>query len=228
MGHKIFVSYKYYDDNVKNISGNYWSKDTVRTYVDEMERYIKDTSEHIYKGEGKDEDLSYLAPETIWGKLKNRIFDSSLTIIMISAGMKDSKPDKEQWIPWEISYSLKEPSRKNKNGDSVKSKSNALLAIVIPDSNGSYSYYTYDKTCCVTGCRVLKRDHLFQIMKDNMFNIKSPDVDKCNDGSTVYHGDSSYIESVKWDDFIKNPEKYIKKAYGIQENIELYNIAKEV
>ena len=41
------------------------------------------------------------------------------------------KKDRDQWIPWEVSYSLKETSRKNKNGDSVTSHSNAMLAVVI-------------------------------------------------------------------------------------------------
>lgn len=228
MGHKIFVSYKYADSNVKNISGNIWPLDTVRTYVDKLEEYISDTSEHIYKGETDREDLSILSEDTIWEKLKNKIYDSSLTIIMISSGMKESKADKEQWIPWEISYSLKEPSRKNKNGNPVTSKSNALLAIIVPDANNSYEYYTYNKSCCTTGCRMLKTNHLFDIMAKNMFNIKNPNTDNCDDGSVVYHGDSSYITSVKWDDFITDPEKYIKKAYSIQENINSYNIKKDV
>ena len=116
MGHKIFVSYKYADDNVKKISNDWWVTDTVRTYVDKLEEYIADTSEHIYKGEKDGEDLSELSEDTIWSKLKDRIYDSTLTIIMISPGMKELYvADKDQWIPWEISYYLKEVSRKNIN-----------------------------------------------------------------------------------------------------------------
>ena len=229
MGHKIFVSYKYADDNVKHISENYWQTDTVRTYVDKLSEYIADTSEHIYKGEHDGEDLSKLAPATIWTKLRDRIYDSTLTIVMISKGMRNCfVEDKEQWIPWEISYSLKEPSRKNKNGDPVTSKSNAILAIVIPDKTGSYDYFTYNKTCCSSGCRVLQTHILFNIMKNNMFNIKNPNTKMCDDKSTIFYGDYSYISVIKWDEFIKNPESHIQKAYDIQKNIDNYDITKEV
>lgn len=228
-GHKIFVSYKYADNNVKNISGHIWPADTVRTYVDELEKYISDTSDHIYKGEADGEDLSNLSDETIWSKLKDRIYDSTLTIVMISPDMKVSYlPDRDQWIPWEISFSLKETSRKTTKGLSVTSHSNAMLAIVLPDRQGDYSYYTYQKSCCGTGCRFLKTNTLFKIMRENMFNIKNPDTKTCSDSSTVYSGDCSYITSVKWEDFIKNPESYIQKAYDIQDNITAYNIKKEV
>ena len=43
MGHKIFVSYKYADSDVKNISGHYYPADTVRTYVDKLADYISET-----------------------------------------------------------------------------------------------------------------------------------------------------------------------------------------
>jgi len=231
MGNKIFISYKYADSDVNHISGEWYESNTVRNYVDELETYLKDSSEHIYKGESDGEDLSKLSEETIWSKLKDRIYDSSLTIVMISKGMKELfKLDKEQWIPWEISYSLKEVSRKNKNGDAITSKTNAMLAIVVPDKNNSYDYYTYSKKCdgCTSGCRILLTNKLFTIMKNNMFNVKTPDTDDCDDGSTVYHGDSSYITSVKWDDFISDVDTYINKAYELQKNIENYNICKEV
>jgi len=220
MGRKIFVSYKYADDDV-------WQFATVRDYVDKLSEYFS-TTDHIYKGEDDGEDLSSLTDEVIWKKLKDKIYDSTLKIVMISSGMKETKPDRDQWIPWEISYSLKETSRKNKNGDPITSKSNAILAIILPDKNGSYNYYTYNKSCCSSGCRMLKTDRLFDILRGNMFNVKDPDTKKCSDGSVIYHGESSYIKSIKWEDFIKAPEKYINQAYELQDNINTYNIKKEV
>lgn len=229
MGHKIFVSYKYSDSDVKQLTSSWYHTDTVRTYVDKLEEYISKVSEHIYKGETDGEDLSGLSDDAIWEKLKDRIYDSTLTIVMISKGMRQAYlPDREQWIPWEVSYSLKAVSRKNMSGNIVTSSSNALLAIILPDTNGSYEYFTYRKNCCGTPCRSYKTNFLFGIMRKNMFNIRRPDKKDCDDGSTVYYGDSSYMTTVKWENFIKDPESYINKAYDIQSKIEQYDVCKEV
>lgn len=228
MGHKIFVSYKYADKDVNHIAGEWYEENTVRNYVDKLEEYLSDISDHIYKGESDGEDLSKLTEETIWEKLKSRIYDSTLTIVMISKNMKTWEADKEQWIPREISYSLKEISRTDKSGNEVASKTNAVLAVIVPDSNNSYSYYTYKKTCCDSGCRVQLTNKLFDILKNNMFNVKEKDTNDCSDGSKVYYGDCSYITCVKWDDFINDVDSYIDKAYELQDNIENYEICKEV
>lgn len=227
MGHKIFVSYKYADSNMKNITGNI-SGSTVRDYVDKIENLLDD-SNHIYKGESDGKDLSILEDDTIWEKLKNRIYDSTLTIVMISPNMKEPfQIDRNQWIPREISYCLKETSRINSNGDSVTSKTNAMLAVVVPDKNNSYAYYTYKNDCCNSGCRVLKTNTLFDILKNNMFNLKDASKKYCDNGSTIWYGDFSYITSVVWNDLIQDMNKYIEKAYEIQDNIKNYDIFKEI
>lgn len=233
MGKKIFISYKYADSNVENITDNksFWGSCTVRNYVDEIENTLKDKTDHIYKGESDGEDLSQLASSTIWNKLKDRIYDSTLTIVMLSKGMKDKyKEEKYQWIPQEISYSLKEMSRKDKNGNPVTSRTNALLAVILPDVNGSYDYFTYKKTCCTNGCIVYESNstYIFDIMKGNLFNQKTPNCNSCDTGATVYHGDPSYMYCVKWSDFVNDMEAYIDKAYSLQNNQDNYNIQKEV
>ena len=153
MGHKIFVSYKYADDQVANLPGQ--RNSTVRNYVDKLEDYF-DSSSHIYKGESSGEDLSQLAEETIWTKLRDRIFDSTMTIVFISPGMKVSgKKEKDQWIPWAISFSLSTTKRKTQSGSTYTSNPNAMLAVVLPDANGSYDYFHEKKNCCTDGCTTI-------------------------------------------------------------------------
>ena len=225
MGRKIFVSYKYADDSVKNL-GNH--KSTVRDYVDKFEEKV-DASTNIYKGESNNEDLSDLSDDAIWEKLKNRIYDSTVTIVFISPNMKeDDKSDKEQWIPWEVSYSLKETSRKDKNGTSITSKTNAMVAVVLPDINGEYSYFLSVNNCCLSPCVTHKTGKLFQILRDNMFNLIKPRQSNCDNGDVIWYGDCSYIEAVKWCDFIADYKEYIDRALNRQDNIDEYEIAKTI
>jgi hypothetical protein len=224
MGKKIFVSYKYSDSNVLALDSVYGAT-TARDYVDEIDKLLEE-GDHIFKGEDDGEDMSTLQDSTIGSKLGDKIFDSSVTIVLISKGMKEVYTlEKDQWIPWEISYSLKEQSR-----EGGRSKTNAVLAVVLPDQFGSYTYYIEDNTCPYCRCRTLKTDFLFQILKDNMFNVKKPVFTDCSNhiGSKPYSGYSSYIHSVKWSDFKNNPNHYIDIAVTIRQNINDYDVVKTV
>lgn len=243
MGKKIFVSYKYADDRVEHLGSND-STTTVRDYVTDFENRI-DSSDHIYKGEHDDEDLSQLEDDTIWEKLKYKIYDSTVTVVFISPGMKEDSKDRDQWIPWEISYSLKETSRKketskketsreketsseNKNGNAVTSKSNAMLAVVLPDKEGKYSYYLEEHGCCNAKCTTHHTGKLFSILKNNKFNYKKKKKYNCEQDKEIWQGTCSYIEAVKWCDFINDIDFYINKAIDRQDNIDDYDIQKDV
>lgn len=169
---KIFVSYKYKDTDVKPLP--YVNRPAIcRDYVDFIEKYLY-VVEHVYKGEGSDEDLSDKNEDYIWSHLKDKLYDSSLTIVLISPNMKAPREwQRSQWIPWEISYSLREVTRKDRT-----SHSNAVLGVILPDRAGSYAYYD--------------RDKLFPILRDN---IKI-----------------GYIQVVKWENFIDDPEYYIEQS----------------
>jgi hypothetical protein len=232
MGKKIFVSYKYSDSNVYPLarvkpfvfSGmTIPMETTVRHYVDELQDLLE-ADDHINKGENDNESLAGFKDSTIESKLRAKIHDSSITIVLISPNMKASfTPESDQWIPWEIAYSLREYSR-----DGRTSRSNAVLAVVLPDRNSSYSYYLEDKTCCLSGCRLNQTQTLFQILRENMFNVKNPSHMPCNQGSKVFTGESSYIPTVKWSEFTSNMSGCLDRVVRINENIEAYEIVKTV
>lgn len=226
MGKKIFVSYKYSDGSVYPL-GTAFSEaiepTTVRHYVDKLQKLLAD-DDHINQGEKDNESLANFKEDTIASKLRDKIFNSSITVVMISPNMKETfTSESDQWIPWEISYSLKEVPR----GDRT-SRTNAVLAVVLPDRANSYNYYLEDKTCCPSGCRLNKTDSLFQILRENMFNIKSPSHMPCHQGSTVYTGESSYIPAIKWHEFTANVGGCLDRVIRINENIAAYKIVKTV
>jgi hypothetical protein len=231
MGRNVFVSYKYSDSNVQDLNlnelidfGGYKFNrkilTTARHYVDKIAEKLE-KEDHIYKGEADDESMESLADSTIGSKLGDKIFYSSVTIVLISKGMKNPfLAEKDQWIPWEISYSLKQQDRQGQ-----KSKTNGVIAVVLPDEYGSYGYYiTSDPQC---NCRNLNTPFLFEILRTNMFNAKNPIITECN-GKSIYHGDYSYIESVSWEDFIENPSKFIDKAIELRDRKEEFILRKNL
>ena len=220
MARKIFISYKYSDCNVHPINGGVT---TARDYVDELIGLFED--DEIYKGEGN-EDLSKFKDETIQTHLRDKIYDSSLTLVLISPNMKNSwEPESDQWIPWEVSYSLKAIARSGRT-----SLTNGMLAVVLPDLSSAYSYFLEENTCDLCHCRTLHNGKLFQMLGKNMFNLKQLTPNNCRSHLTTpaYVGPSSYIYSVKWEDFIINKEKYLKMAEERRDKIDDYEIRKMV
>jgi len=227
MGRKIFISYKYKDTDVRQnlLIRFYQNRQTrVRDYVDKLQELIG--AENINKGEKDGEDMSVLEDETIQSVLGDKIYDSSITLVLISPNMKDPNLSEiEQWIPWEISYSLREQSRNGRT-----SKTNAVMAIVLPDANNSYAYYLQEHTCPYCNTRTLNTGSLFKVLSVNMFNRYNKTYSTCrhhliNQPET---GESSYIPSVKWDDFIADIEENLQRVERIKENIAAYDIKKNL
>ena len=217
MGRNIFVSYKYSDSNVLPLG--YCHSSTARDYVNELEKYLGDNG-HAYYGEEEGEDLSYLDDDQIWERLKNKIFPTSCTIVLISPNMKvPGKNEKSQWIPWEVSFSLRETSR-----GGYTSHRNGILAVVLPDRCGSYNYALENKYCCSSSCVMHYRENLFSILKENMFNAKQPSTGVCPQYGTVSYGEPSYIPMVKWCDFVRDINGMIERAERIKDNASAYDL----
>lgn len=221
MARKIFVSYKYADSNVQNL--NNLENSTPRSYVDLMESEL--LADEIYKGESDGDDLSHLSEETIEDRLRERMFDSSMTIVLISKNMKEAKSESLQWIPREVAYSLRVKSRGEKT-----SGENAMIALILPDSMGSYSYIVDFILCHETSVRNWKTETMFSIIGQNMFNLKEPNKQTCSGilCQNQYHAgnDHSYIYPVLWQHFKMNSTLHINQAYKIKENIDQYKLVK--
>ena len=80
-----------------------------------------------YKGETADSpDLTDRKTETIKEHLKNMLFDTTVTIVIVSPNMRQSN-----WIDWEIEYSLRNYNRSGKC-----SSTNGVLGVLMKVDGG--------------------------------------------------------------------------------------------
>lgn len=218
MGRNVFVSYKYADSNVRQFVNSGY-RTTVRDYVDVISRILEGTDRFYFRGENDGEDLSYLDFRTIERKLADRMFYTSVTIVLISPGMFENVREIEQWIPWEISYSLK-----NKTRSDGSSNMNAILAVVLPDMNGSYNYAMYSDGRNI----FVKKRAFFRIILKNMFNRRGVDHFEDRYGNPMYVHGNSYIELTTWSDFRSNPEHAIDLALRNRMEWDRFDMVKRI
>ena len=170
-----------------------------------------------YKGEtAESPDLTGNSVHTIKESLKNMIFGTSVTIVIISPNLRDSK-----WVDWEIEYSLKEYKR----GDTT-SRTNGILGVIMK-VNGNYDWLLYRNTNS-DGCtsRNFHDYKLYEIVKQNRFNLNITNKYTCPVCRTFDALLGSYIALVEEDKFLINPDFYIEQAYEKSKIIGQYNLSK--
>lgn len=223
MGRKVFISYKYADTQVQDLGifeESEWGLEQkvptkVRHYVDKLQEEIGKDNTNL--GEKDGESLADFSDTTIETELKGKIRQCSITIILLSKGMKTDEPEKEQWIPWEVSYSLRTVPN-----DNYTKQMNAILGVVLPDETGSYDWYYKSDSYC--NCITHFTDLLFKILRDNSFNIKDKQLLQCN-GKVIYTNEEpSFFKTVKWDEFMEDYNYYIEKAIEIKNNKDAYDV----
>jgi len=190
---------------------------TARDYVNHlMENVLTD---HTNKAEEDNEDLGRLTEEVIEQKLYDRIYDSTVTLVLISKNMKEAKDEKLQWIPREIAYSLREKTREDRT-----SYTNGVLAVVLPDEGGNYDHGIKQLSCATE----IQTPNFFKIITSNMFNRKEHRRNICAVCRNYHHygDDHSYIYPVKWDDFVKSHNLYIDHALNLKDRLAEFNLTK--
>lgn len=192
MAHKTFISYKYSE---------------AQGLRDKIIEALGDDATY-YKGETSDSpDLSDTSTENIKRNLTDMMYDTSVTIIIISPNIKQSK-----WIDWEIEYCLKNISRKGRT-----SHTNGTVGVVMKYSGG-YSWFK-KRNKSDDGCTYssYEDNKVYPIINNNRFN-QNPTKYSCDICKTVNNLTGSYIAYVDEETFLSDPKKYIDNAYDKSEN----------
>lgn len=192
MAHKTFISYKYSE---------------AQGLRDDIIDALGDDATY-YQGETSDSpDLTDTSTENIKRVLRDMMYDTSVTIVIISPHMKESK-----WIDWEIEYCLKNETRKDRT-----SHTNGVVGVIMK-CNGGYDWFKQN-TINSDGCHSSSYDEsfLYDIIKNNRYN-QNPQKYSCPICKTVNSLTGSYISFVEEEDFLANPQRYIDNAYNKSEN----------
>ncbi|MDR2407805.1 MAG: TIR domain-containing protein [Bacteroidales bacterium] len=201
MAHKTFISYKY--SEAQNLRDK-----IIEALGDDATYYTGETSDSS--------DLSDTSTGNIRRVLSDMIYQTSVTIVIISPNMIHSK-----WIDWEIEYSLKEINRANRN-----SKTNGVVGVIMK-VNGGYDWLTnHYRNCHDSPCINYKKDKLYPIIHQNQFN-SNPPIQHCSLCKTFDFMNGSYITFIEEETFLQDPQKYIDNAYQKSQNIDNYCITKQ-
>lgn len=192
MAHKTFISYKYSE---------------ARKLRDDIIKALGNDAQYYNGEDGFSDDMSSLEAETIKQKLSDMMYDTSVTIVILSPNMKDSK-----WIDWEIEYCLKNNTRKDRT-----SQTNGVVGVIMK-YNGGYDWFINHLTNC-HGTSVVnyKNEYLYPIIHKNHFN-SNPCQWHCENCKTYDWLNGSYIEYIEEETFLNNPQKYIDNAFDKSEN----------
>lgn len=135
------------------------------------------------------------------------MYDTSVTIVIISPNMKKSK-----WIDWEIEYCLKNITRKERT-----SHTNGVVGVIMK-YNGGYSWFkSTNKNSDGCSSTSYVESIVYDIINNNRFN-QNPKKYCCDECKTVDALTGSYIAYVEEETFLNNPNKYIDNAYDKSEN----------
>lgn len=201
MAKKTFISYKY--DEAQEL------RNKILVKLGQDAKY--------YRGETSNSpDLSDSTTERIKEYLKDMIFSTSVTIVIISPRMIYSK-----WIDWEIEYSL----HNYKRGD-ITSRSNGVVAVIM-NINGSTDWLKIHSINTHGLYKVqFRNEYLFPIISRNHYN-SNPPLKHCNDCNTYDSLKGSYITMVDENEFLNYPDYYINNAYDKSKQLSNYILKKE-
>jgi hypothetical protein len=202
MARKTFISYKYSEATDL--------RDVILKKLGEDSKY--------YQGEtAESPDLNNTSVENIRKNLKDMMFDTSVTIVIISPNFKQSK-----WIDWEIEYSLKEVVREDKT-----SRTNGIVGIIMKFSGG-YDWLI-SQTTNSDGCkpRTIDDSKLYNIIIKNRLNLDTENKYSCPICKTFDQLNGSYISLIEEEKFLADPNKFIENANDKSKKIGDYDISKE-
>jgi len=201
MARKTFISYKY--SEAQDL------RDTILDALGEDATY--------YTGETADSpDLTDTTTENIKQNLRDMMYSTSVTIVILSPKIKES-----DWIDWEIEYCLKEISREGRT-----SKTNGIVGVV-KKCDGGYEWLVSKSTkddCCAV--RTVTQEPLLDIINKNRFN-RPNHGHACDDCKTFSQLDGSYISIVDEEDFLEDPSKYIENAFEKSEFSDEFDLVKQ-
>ncbi|GGJ13611.1 TIR domain-containing protein [Paenibacillus hunanensis] len=202
MARKTFISYKYSEAKI--------TRDRIIDALGDDARF--------YTGEtSASPNLTDKKTDTIKNHLKEMIFNTSVTIVVISPNIKLSK-----WMDWELEYSLKNTTREDRT-----SSSNGIIG-VIQEINGDTNWiskYVNNPDGCRS--RYLDTKLMYDIINENRFNCKTPKF-VCAQCKTINDLEGSYISLIDEKKFLYEPAKYIENAYNKSKRINDFNIIKSI